>query len=175
MEISLKINSDQFKQSLETSGEKYAGALKTAANMIASMVQQQVTADIAGAGNFGASYVKALTVTVENTTIKLKLEAPGADIFEKGGTIHGKPLLWLPISGTDAVGTPASEYGDELFSVNRTIEGGVPLLFSIKDRAPKYFGVPSVKIPKKFHIAEIMNKIMDDFPAVYDTALKGGS
>lgn len=173
MELSIHINTDKFKRDLETAGEKHGNALKVAANMVASMLRQKVSADIAGAGNFGSEYLKGLSVTVEETTIKLKLEAPGADIFEKGGTIHGRPLLWLPLSGTDAVGIKASEYGDQLFSVNR-LEGGVPLLFSIKDHAPKYFGVPSVKIPKKFHIAEIEKEVMDGFPAIYEAALKGG-
>lgn len=172
MEFEFKLDTSAFKDSFEVAGDKYNTALKTAANMIASMLREQIGADIASAGNFGSQYAQGLTVTVENTKITTKLDAPGADIFEKGGTIHGKPLLWLPISGTDAVGIQASEYGDKLFSVNRQA-GGVPLLFSVKDRAPKYFGVPSVNIPKKFHIAEIQNRVMEQFPAIFETALKG--
>lgn len=173
VELSFRINTEEFKKGLNETAEKYSAALKTAENMIASMLKQQISADIAGAGNFGSQYLNSLSVTVSDHTITTKIDAPGADIFESGGTIHGKPLLWLPISGTDAVGIEPKDYGDKLFSVNRHA-GGPPLLFAIKDRAPKYFGVPSVNIPKKFHIAEIEKRVMEEFPDILNAQLKGG-
>lgn len=171
MDFKLTINSDAFKASLDKTADNYEAAFAVAANMIASMMLQEVSADIRSAGNFGEKYLEGLSVTVEDNTITTTLDAPGAAIFESGGTISGHPLLWLPISGTDAVGIPASEYGDKLFSVNRKI-GGVPLLFSVRDHAPKYFGVPSVTIPKKFHIAEVQERVMQSFAETFDQALK---
>jgi hypothetical protein len=172
LRISVEIDSDAFKRSIDGVAENYEAAFKVATNMIASMVRDAVTADIKSAGNFGSDFLGGLSVTTEDNEIITTLDTPGAEIFESGGTIHGHPLLWLPISGTDAEGVQASDYGDQLFSVNR-LAGGPPLLFSIKDRAPKYFGVPSVNIPKKFHIAETQLKVMENFPDIFEAALNG--
>lgn len=174
VEVTVKSNFAEWKTHLAENAAVNGAALRTAANMIASMLRTEITADIQSAGNFGSQFIPTVTVqgSGEGVTISTKIDGPGAEIFEKGGTIHGKPLLWLPISGTDAVGTEPREYGDKLFSVNRQA-GGVPLLFSVRDQAPKYFGVPSVTIPKKFHIAEIQNRVMGQFPEIFNAALKG--
>jgi hypothetical protein len=170
LEISFTLNTDAFKRSIDDAAEKYEAAFSTAKNMIQSMMITEVLTDLQNAGNFG-KISDSLSVTVDGNTITTEIDAPGAMIFETGGTIHGSPLLWLPISGTDAEGVQASNYGDQLFSVNRKA-GGVPLLFSIKDRAPKYFGVPSVTIPKKFHIGEIQERVMSNFTDIVEDALK---
>ncbi len=171
MEMSIEIDTDAFKKSIDEVRDRYDQAISVAKNMIASLMKSAVTADVQGAGNFGNRFLQGLSVTVDGDTITTKLDAPGALIFEKGGVIEGKPLLWLPITGTDAVGIPASSYGDQLFSVNRKT-GGAPLLFSVKDHAPKYFGVPSVTIPKKFHIEETEQRVMDGFKEIFEEALK---
>jgi hypothetical protein len=170
LEFSVKIDTEAFKSSIGAAADHYEAAFATAKNMIASMMLSEVTQDIQSAGNFGGKFLSGLSVTVEGDTIITKLDAPGADVFETGGTIHGNPLLWLPISGTDAVGIQASDYGDKLFSVNRKA-GGPPLLFSMRDRSPKYFGIPSVEIPKKFHISEIQTRVMNNFADVFEDAL----
>ncbi len=170
MQISFTVKADAFKKGIDETRDRFDQAFATSLNMVASMMRDEVKADIAGAGNFGSQYTDGLSVTVDGTKITTKLDTPGAGLFETGGTIHGKPLLWLPISGTDAVGVQASDYGSKLFSVNRKA-GGVPLLFAIKDHAPKYFGVPSVTIPKKFHIAEIEQRVMAGFKEIFEHAL----
>jgi hypothetical protein len=169
-DIQFKVDTKAFKESLGKVAENFSEAVETTKNMIASMLREEITADIQGAGKFGAQYLSGLKVEVTDEGITTTLDAPGAEIFETGGTIHGNPLLWLPISGTDAEGTQASDYADQLFSVTR--RSGVPLLFSVRDRAPKYFGVPSVNIPKKFHIGEIQSIVMSNFQAVFNEALK---
>lgn len=171
-ELTLRVNPEEFKNGMDAVRDRFDQAFAVSKNMIASMMKTEVTADIQSAGNFGKDFIDGLSVTVDGDAIITKLDAPGASIFESGGTIHGHPMLWLPISGTDAVGVQASDYGDQLFSVNRKA-GGVPLLFSIKDRAPKYFGVPSVTIPKKFHIAEIQTRVMDNFKDIFEAAANG--
>lgn len=168
--MSVEINTDEFKAGLDLVRDRYDQAFAVAKNMIASMMRAGVAADIQGAGNFGNRFLETLTVTVDGDTITTKITAPGADIFETGGTIHGHPLLWIPISGTDAVGIEAGDYGGKLFSVNRKA-GGPPLLFSVKDHAPKYFGVPSVTIPKKFHIEDVQARVMGDLKEIFDNAL----
>jgi hypothetical protein len=156
---------------LQTRFEK---AFTAAANMVASMIKEQGQTDIEQAGNFG-SLARALQVTADGTVgrmrITMSLDDPRASLFEKGGTIKGNPLLWIPLSGTDAVGKTASEYPGGLFSVNRK-SGGRPLLFSIADKSPKYFGIESVTVPKKFHLGEIQKSVMANFRSIFDDAFR---
>jgi hypothetical protein len=170
MEFSITVDSEAFKKSLVDVSAKYETAFDTALNMIASMIKIRGDADIQGAGNFSEAYTAGLKVTVDGNRIITMLDEPGAGLFETGGTIQGNPLLWIPISGTDAAGIQAKNYGGGLFSVNRKA-GGVPLLFSRRDRAPKYFGIASVNIPKKFHLEEIQLDVMSNFKAVFESAL----
>jgi hypothetical protein len=79
-----------------------------------------------------------------------------AGVFEHGATIQGKPLLWIP---TQEGGPRASRSGKKLTSA--TVRGK-PMLFDAndkdRDRKPLYIGVPSVRIPKKFRIGEIIKE-----------------
>jgi hypothetical protein len=143
--------------------------------MAASMIQEKARADIAASGNFGGDWVSGLQVRVEgaglkNMRISMTHDKPEAEIFEKGGEIEGHPLLWIPLSGTDAQGVQASEYSGGLFSAHS--REGTPLLFSISDKMPKYFGIESVTIPKKWHLAEVQKSVMANFRQIFDTAWK---
>jgi hypothetical protein len=173
VQFDFRINTEGFVKSLEEYHDQHEAAFEVAKNMVASMMREEVTADIKSAGKFGDDYLQGLKVEVDGDIIRTTIDAPGANIFETGGTIEGKPLLWLPISGTDAEGIQASDYGDKLFSVNRKA-GGPPLLFSIKDRAPKYFGIPSVTIPQKFHVNLIQQQVMQNWPHILNEALNNG-
>jgi hypothetical protein len=170
--MTLTVDSEAFKKSLDDVGAQYETAFDTALNMVASMIKERSDADIRSAGRFTENYTAGLKVTVEGNRVITMLDAPGANVFETGGVIQGNPLLWIPLSGTDAEGVQASDYGSGLFSVNRKT-GGPPLLFSIADRMPKYFGVSSVTIPKKFHLAEIQLDVMSNFKQVFESALNG--
>jgi hypothetical protein len=170
VEFSIKIDTEAFQASLDKVSEDFTAAFAASKNMIASMIKVTSDADIAAAGNFGAMGV---TVEVDGDTIRTTLTDPRGNIFEDGGVVHGNPLLWLPLSGTDAEGIRAADYPGGLFSVNRKA-GGPPLLFSVADRAPKYFGIESVTIPKKFHLAEIQTSVMASFQKIFEDALGNG-
>jgi hypothetical protein len=79
-----------------------------------------------------------------------------AGVFEHGATIQGKPMLWIP---TEHGAPTASRSGKKL--VSATVRGQ-PMLFDANDkdrhRKPLYIGVPSVRIPKKFRITEIVKQ-----------------
>jgi hypothetical protein len=79
-----------------------------------------------------------------------------AGVFEHGATIEGKPLLWIP---TTPGGPTASRSGKKLTSA--TVRGK-PMLFDANDkdrnRKPLYIGVPSVRIPKRWRITEIVRQ-----------------
>lgn len=169
MQFSITIDSDAFKKSIDEKRDRYSQAMAVSKNMIASMMQAAVASDVASAGKYDT---KAVSTSVDGDEVVTTIDLPGAALLETGGTIFGKPLLWLPFSGTDAEGVQASNYGDKLFSVNRPT-GGVPLLFSIRDHQPKYFGVPNVHVPKKFHVADIEQRVMAQYKDIFEASLNG--
>lgn len=171
-----RVAGPKFKQNLAGLQDRFAAALTAAANMARSMIEQQARVDIASSGKFGGEWISGLKVQLENEGLRnMRISMTHSDgrakIFEQGGTIKGKPLLWIPLSGTDAVGVKAGDYGG-LYSVNNPGQKR-PLLFSIKDKQPKYFGIESVTIPKKWHLAEIQKSVMGNFRQLFDAAFRG--
>jgi hypothetical protein len=122
--------------------------------------------DIAGAGKFGPRWQAGLKRRIVGATEggEPSLQAKAiifhkfgfAGVFEHGAVIQGKPLLWIP---TQEGGPAASRSGKKL--VSATVRGR-PMLFDANDRnrerKPLYIGVPSVRIPKKFRITEIVRE-----------------
>ena len=163
----------QFEKNFTGLREKFAKAFTAAANMAASMIEQAARADIVRSGmpNMASSLQVKAEGSINNMRISMTIGDPRAALFETGGTVHGKPLLWLPLSGTSAEGIHASEFPDKLFSAKS--KTGLPLLFSIADKSPKYFGVEQVTIPRKFHLKEVQASVMANFRQIFDTALKG--
>lgn len=167
----------KFKQNLAGLHDRFAAALTATANMIASLIAEESKADIAASGNFGSRWTEGLHVTADvgatgNMRISMTHDIPNAGIFETGGKIEGNPLLWLPISGTDAEGKQASSYGGDMFSVQRP--GKPPLLFSFADKLPKYFGIESVTIPQKWHLRDIQLSVMANFRQIFDEQFRAG-
>lgn len=165
----------KFKQNLAGLGDRFEKAMTATMNIMASLIEDAARANIAASGNFGERWTAGLHVTVENPgaigNMKLAMshDIPYAGIFEDGGTIEGNPLLWIPISGTDAEGIEAKNYGD-MFSVTR--EGKSPLLFSMADKLPKYFGIEEVTIPQKWHLRDIQLSVMANFRQTFDAEFK---
>ena len=90
-----------------------------------------------------------------------------ARAFEEGATIHGKPYLWVPLSFT-RLRMSAAKFAQTqggAFRANR--EGKPPLLFSKKDRKPKYIGLSEVHLRKRFHIKETIDRVVDRVPSFY--------
>lgn len=170
-----KVAAPKFKQNLAGLHDRFQAALSASMNMAASMIKRRGDADIQAAGKFGQRWTAGLHVEVEgglrNMRISMYHDIDYAGIFEKGGVIKGAPMLWIPLSFSDAKGTPAGEFGGGLFSVTRKA-GGAPLLFSMADKLPKYFGIESVTIPKKFHLAQIQKSVMANFRQIFDAAFK---
>jgi hypothetical protein len=122
--------------------------------------------NIAGSGKFGPKWQSGLKRRMKGATEggEPSLQAKAiifhkfgfAGVFEHGATIQGKQLLWIP---TEEGGPRAGRSGKKL--VSATVRGQ-PMLFDANDRArdrkPLYIGVPSVRIPKKWRITEIVKK-----------------
>jgi len=122
--------------------------------------------NIAGSGRFGGKWETGLKYSMKDvkTGNEPSLQAKAiifhsyaiASVFEYGAIIAGNPLLWIP---TTPGAPPASRSGKHL--VSATLRGQ-PVLFDAYDhdrhRKPLYIGIPAVRIPKKWHITEIVEK-----------------
>ena len=169
-----KTAAEKFKANMVELGEKIVNAISAAVNMAASMIESMARDSISAAGNFSGRWIGGLHVaaddTLDNMRISMSSDVPYAGIFETGGTIQGHPLLWLPLSGTDAEGIRASAYGG-LFSAKYPRHSGKPLLFSIRDKRPKYFGTESVTLHARFHLNDDVERVMANFRQFYTDAM----
>jgi hypothetical protein len=124
----------------------------------------------------------------------------GANIRAKNPT----GLLWIPLSTADVPeGVWAKDYPGRLFRVDRgeklpsllekapktarmlgpvatlrarySTSAKAPLLFSVADRAPKYFGKPEVNIPQKFHLRAIVKEEAARLPLLFRTSMKAAA
>lgn len=119
--------------------------------------------NISQAGRFGTRWTQGLTAEIDDTRGNIVTQyehaVPYWSVFQFGKVIHGKPLLWIPLSfARDAQGVRARDYPGGLFRVDRK-SGKAPLLFSVLDQEPKYFGKERVRIPKKFRVLEIIRAV----------------
>lgn len=170
----------KFKQNLAGLQDRMERAITATTNMIASMILEQVKADVEQAG-FSNRWTDTIGVSVQpgslgNMRVSLTGGDPALALFETGGVVHGKPLLWIPLSGTDAGKTRARDYPGGLFSAKYPRpDGHRPLLFAISDKLPRYFGIESVTIPKIFHINDIVFSVMGNFRSIFDAEFRGGA
>lgn len=148
-------------------------AMLLAANEIADNIKYRINKDIKSAGNFGPRWQNSFKVTVNRKFFGANIDITSNNriftFFTKGGVIYGKPLLWLPLSGT-GVTVPPSRYPERLFSGKS--RNGTPLLFSAKTKKPIYFGVSVVYIPQKFHVNKIVREEANKFSIIYKQKFK---
>lgn len=160
--------------------KQHVKALTLANRQAARDIKREGDRDIRRAGNFGARWTDSFFAEpvpksggyTDKNSINVGSTIPYFHIHEDGGTIRGKPLLWIPLSFTGLV-MRAREYGRRygLFRVDRK-GGKAPLLLSIRDKQPKYFGAKSVRIPKRFHIKRICRGVMRGFGKLYRDRFK---
>lgn len=144
-------------------------ALRATAKSAAEEIEEKGRVNIASAGRFGRRWLFGLHARVSEgggfIRIGISHEVPYWTVFQFGKVIHGKPLLWIPLSfATDAQGVRARDYPGRLFRVER--QGKAPLLMAPGGQ-PKYFGKESVRIPKKFRVLEIAAKVSRSMRDVY--------
>lgn len=151
----------QFRRSSVKNKKAILDASRGAAGDVVKYVEKRGAADISKAGKFSARWHMRGAVTEGGGNIRVSFLMPTGSpmrhwrVFQYGATIRGKPLLWIPLSfAKDAQGIRARDYPGQLFRVDRA--GKAPLLLGGNPATPKYFGKESVKIPKKFHLVEII-------------------
>ena len=165
MTIRLYIDGERAGRQLATITEKHKGRLLVArrqtAKDVVDYVVPRVRADIKKGIKAGPRWTEGFQgkITEGGGFIRISFtqKVPFWRIFQFGGTIHGKPMLWIPLSfAKDAQGRRARDYPGKLIRVNR--KGGKAPLLLAQGGEPKYFGKESVKIPKKFHTIEIIKE-----------------
>lgn len=159
--------------------QKRVSAIQAAAQEAKVQIETLGREDIRAGGNFGSPrwqngfQAKVSFVSQSDLNIRVTHDVPYWSVFETGKVIHGKPLLWIPMRGSDAakLGVRAREFPEPLFRVNRK-KGGAPLLMS-KGGKVQYFGKDSVKIPKKWHLRQIVRDVARQLNTFYKRAMNG--
>jgi hypothetical protein len=163
----------KFEANTARQGERVRASARAAAQDTADIFLQRGRADIRSAGKFGPRWTDGLTCKVSegggNIRIAISEAVPYWRVFQYGATIKAinpSGLLWIPFDfAQDAIGIWPRDYPGGLFRVNR--DGKAPLLLGKDDKEPKYFGVPQVTIPKKFHLVEIAQQTAREMKTAY--------
>jgi hypothetical protein len=98
---------------------------------------------------------------------------PFGYVFEKGVTIRGRPLLWLPIEQNLPAGIHSpSQYGKKLVSVN--VAGKPPLLFDAANRllGPLFFGTKTVTVRKRLNLVAIFKRAEERMREFYEQRIR---
>jgi len=178
-----KVTSDlpSWLEAIREKNKPVAEAAVAALRETAANAVQEGRRNIASAGRFGPKWQSGLQYLTkdaqEGGIASLQAKAiifhkySIAGIFEQGGTIQGKPLLWIPTKRGD----PAPrKSGKRLESA--TVRG-TPMLFDARDkdreRKPLYIGVRQVHIRKKFRITEIVKEHVAHIGALFIKYFKG--
>lgn len=165
-QFKVTVDTPRWLQMIRDKQRPVATAAVAALREAATDAVQEGRQNIAGSGRFGGRWVSGLRFRTFDAEAggKPSLQARVvifhsfgiAGVFEHGATIEGKPLLWIP---TNPRAPAASRSGKKL--VSATVRGQ-PVLFDANDRdrhrKPLYVGVPSVRIPKKWRITEIVKE-----------------
>jgi len=162
----VKVDTPAWLRMIREKQRPVATAAVAALRDVAASSVQEGRSNIAGSGRFTGGWVSRLQYRTQGAAEggEPSLQAKAivfhsiglAGVFEHGATIAGRPLLWIP---TRRGAPPASRSGKKLTSA--TVRGR-PMLFDADDkdrqRKPLYIGVPSVRIPKKWRITEIVKE-----------------
>ncbi len=173
----------QLARSASKNIKKILAAERGAADDVVKFIVPRAAEDIASAGNFGNRWSDGFKgkVSEGGGNIRVAFTMPSGPpmrywrVFQYGAVIHGRPLLWIPLSfAKDAQGINARDYPGKLFRVNRK-SGAAPLLMTRskgEQAQAKYFGKESVTIPKKFHLVEIIKDGAKKLKQFYSDRMK---
>lgn len=166
----------QFQAGVQRFGDRAVRGIQAAANRAAQEIETEGRANIRAGGNFGsARWQEGFRARLSfksraDLVIRVTHDVPYWVVFEEGRVIRGKPLLWIPLDFGNANGVRARDYPGKLFRVDRV--GRNPLLFS--DSGPQYVGVTSVRIPRKWHLRQIVRQVARQMRDFYKEAMRSG-
>lgn len=164
MSVQLRFNAKKAMAKLDvftqSQTERFGAAVQKAVTETSTEIKRRGDANIRRSGNFGKRWTNAFEANPVHEEDKSSIEVgfseeiPYAHIHEFGGTIRGRPLLWIPLSwANEAQDVSARDYPGQLFRVER--KGKNPLLFSAKDQEAKYVGVTHVTLRPRFGLRQI--------------------
>ena len=168
-----------FDRLIEEVESRMDAAEAGAVQDVADLAVQQGRANIASAG-FPARWQAALqskfyaNKDTGNPAALIFDTIPFAGVFERGATIAGRPLLWLPLERNLPAGIKSPrQYGGKLVSVN--VAGKPPLLFDAGNRklGPLFVGVSQVTIRKRFDLYRIFAQAAARMGEFYEKRIKG--
>jgi hypothetical protein len=170
----------QLKNNAKLFNEKRTVAIQATANRVVDEIETQGRANIAAGGNFSSDrwqnglHAKLSFKSRDDLNIRVTHDVPYWHVFEHGAVIHGKPMLWIPMRGSEAAarGVRARDFGRPLFRVDRK-KGGAPLLMS-EGGDVQYFGKDSVTIPRKWHLRDVIKQVARKMGGWYRQAMKNG-
>jgi hypothetical protein len=164
-----------FRRATARKGAEVRNAVRGTAQDAADEIEEQGREDIAGAGNFGSRWTEGFNAKVTegggNIRIEVSEDQPYWAVFEYGAVISGNPLLWIPFDdAADAKGIWPRDYSTPLFRIDS--KAGLPLLFSWQPgektpAKPVYFGKEEVIEPQKFHLRDIIRKVVKQMPQMF--------
>lgn len=141
MQLAYSAPEGEFKKVAQLQRQGMARAATAAAREVGQLVKQQARGRIAAAG-FGRGPQNAMRVDVYPTGGRTSIDAaifahhdiPYFGVFQRGATIPGSPLLWLPLASTPkrvggrrlTAGNYRQLIGADLFTIKRP--GRPPLL-----------------------------------------------
>lgn len=178
MQFAFSAQESVLQQALDEIEREIAEAEQAAVHQAADLAVKEGRQNIAAAG-FSNRWQTALTSRFYpnkggDPAALIFHRIPFAGVFERGITISGKPLLWLPIEQNLPVGIHSpKQYGRKLVSVN--IAGKPPLLFDAQNRllGPLFVGMRSVTIAKRFDLYRIFAAAADRMRDFYEQQIKG--
>jgi hypothetical protein len=189
LNIILTSPSKELERTLETlqelSGETLTATMREAGALILKRGRDHIRA----AGFASRRMIQGLQVEVEPKTgdsltpsLRVFHRVGFAGIFEEGGTIQGRPLLWLPIEANLPRGRQrwSPRRFIRLIGPLRSVRGARrPILVGIppgRSRAvPVFFGVSSVTIPDRWDIAGIVDNVVDEFERLLEKNMKAAA
>lgn len=168
----------KFKTQVKNFTKKQVTAIQTAANHAAQEIETLGRANIRAGGDFSSARwqegfrAKVSFASSVNITIRITHAVRYWKVFEEGRTIRGKPLLWIPLSFSQAgqLKVRARDFPGKLFRVDRP--GRAPLLMN--EAGPQYFGKTSVRIPRKWHLRDIVRRTARRMSTFYREAMRRG-
>lgn len=160
MELQVKWNNKQeldrkVQLGMEKLGHVVRESMREAAEEIAEVILFRGAEDIEEAGNFGDEWVDALHADVTETQRTVRVEASYQP--------KGPPVTFWNVF----------EHGATIFAHNDTGLLTFPNKsgFVIDGKVPAFISTPSVTIPKKFHLTEIIAEEAQKARAVFERIL----
>jgi hypothetical protein len=164
----------QIAANMDSYGQQVTAACLAACTDAAKEIERRGRADIAGGGNFGPRWQQGFNsrVVEKKDAFDIVTTMGGGPpvsywkIFEYGATISAKNpsgLMWIPFDKGNT--TWPRDYGGSLFRIGRA-------LFDSDTKKPMYFGTPSVRIPQKFHLRDIIRQVSKELSQFYATHMR---